>query len=98
MTLTDAECDAEIYAAIDAATRSGYLDGSADLNEYERRELRVAYRAAFAAGAASVPREPTSAMEHAGARAIYDRLNKPGLDQAAGAWRAMHDAATGEKK
>jgi hypothetical protein len=66
--------------------------------------LRVQYIAelCFAAGAASVPREPTQAMTKACcdvAQKIVETRPRPmGHEIAAMYWQAMHDAATGVTK
>jgi len=80
MTLTDAEC-----IAIFRSVNSG-----GDPTHHTMRIIRAAY----AAGAASVPREPSAAMFIAGTTALAEAEGS----FARAVWQAMHDAATGVTK
>jgi len=79
--LSDAECDA-IYQSTHHSIHC---------------EIHVAHaliRAAYAAGAAAVPKEPTPEMITAGREAI----EAWGANGPVQVWQAMHDAATGVTK
>ena len=80
-TLTDVECDAIADSVVP--------DRDIDLPHYH-----ALIRAAYAAGAASVPRKPTREMILAGNWIRHSVKMSTIIDE----WQAMHDAATGVTK